>query len=96
MKVSLLSILMLSIAVLLLMNLPLGTYFDAELIQASVSAGVIRVPIAIASLLVTLRMLDWMAGISFSGSWKTMSQPHAIYLAGRIIGVTWLLAAILG
>ena len=96
MRLFLIALLFIVVSLWMLLTLPFGGFIDASLIEARLSATVIRFPLALAAFAVTLRTLDYVAGISFSQAWADLTIPHAIYLGARIVAVCLLLAAIFG
>lgn len=96
MRVFLIAVLFIVSTLALTQYLPLGSFFDAALIEASTSAAVLRFPLALAALAIALRTLDYVAAIKFQDAWKDLSNAHAVYLGARFVGVCMLLAAIFG
>ena len=96
MRVFLIAILFITITVWMLLTLPFGGLIDASLIEASISATIMRFPLALAALAITLRTLDYVAAIKFTDDWAGLTNAHAIYFGARIVGVCLLLAAIFG
>lgn len=96
MRVFLIAVLFIVLTLAGAVYLPLGTLFDAGLIEASTSAAALRFPLALAALAIALRTLDYVAAIKFQDAWKDLSNAHSIYLGARFVGVCLLLAAIFG
>lgn len=96
MRVFLIAVLFIVLTLAGAVYLPLGTLFDAALIEASTSAAVLRFPLSLAALAIALRTLDYTGGINFLKAWDGLTNAHAVYLGARFVGVCILLAAIFG
>lgn len=96
MRVFLIAVLFIVAALWMLLTLPFGGLIDASLIEASISATVLRFPLALAALAITLRTLDYVAAINFAEVWAGMTNAHAVYLGARFVGACVLLASIFG
>ena len=96
MKLSLLSLLALVVTIAFITWLPFGGYINREMVEASVSVAVVRVPLATAALFITLRALDYVARINFKREWVGLDNAKALYLSARFVGVCILLAAVFG
>lgn len=72
---------------------------DAALIRAGLIASVTRVPLAMATLLFSMRAMDWLAHRRFRDDFVIIEgSPHAlaIYHAARLVAVCLLLASLFG
>lgn len=96
MRLFLIAVLFIVIAVWMLVTLPFGGLIDAAMIEASVNATILRFPLALAALAITMRTLDYVAQIKFAETWAGLTNAHAVYLGARFIGACLLLAAIFG
>lgn len=93
-RLILMSLIALAMFVLAIEYGPLKEGELKDMIQVSITTIAIRAPMALVSLFVFLRAMDYIGKINFSTAWSGLSNGQAIYLGARFIGVCWLLGAI--
>ena len=96
-RVSLLILLAVIASTALLTFLPFVTGADVQMVRAGLMISITRVPLALATLLFTLRAMDWMTHEPFSKALDQMREnPHAvaIYHGARIVAVCLFLASL--
>lgn len=98
-RISILLLVAVIVSVTLAMFLPWVSAGDVEIIRAGLMITLVRVPLALAILLFTMRAMDWMTHEPFSRALDAMrGKPYAlaIYHGARLVGVCLLLAALFG
>lgn len=96
-RISILILLAVVVTAVLVLWLPWVQGPDAALIRVSLIASLIRVPLALAVLLFSMRALDWLTHHPFRDVFAIIkSSPHAlaIYHGARLVAVCLLLASL--